>query len=495
MARVIFVLSFVLVSAAAADSDVEGNVVGQWLREDGPFHVLSDIQIPADEELTIDAGVQVLFEGGFHFTVRGRLNAIGGDLRDQHIIFTRPDSTRWWGINFTSESHIRSRLLYCELINPWIGVECDSCSPRINNTYIQTVNKGIELDAAAPDIDGNMISFGAANSHLNPVGISMINRSAPRIRNNRVELNAGSGSEIIGIMIDDSQPIIENNWIDLKSEGTAYGVFSSGHVTKLWISYNIIRTHSPTEMVGLRLCNSTGVRVYNNDIHLIGTSSAGTGMYFDSGCSILLYNNIIFGNGSSTGIIAEDDVIDVESGYNDLWAHSLNYSGLWRGANTDIYADPRWVNAHSAATAREDYALQWINYPRLEGKSPCIDAGMPGPLDLDGTRQDIGAVYYHQVPIVDVADGSESLPLVFTVNTHPNPFNSQLTIDVNLGAQDQVSIAVFDFSGRAVQQIWNGPLGGAQRLSWHPSAVPAGEYLLRVQSRRGSQVEKIVFLP
>jgi len=495
VACTIFLLSFVLISVAAADSDVEGNVVGIWLLEDGPFHVWSDIEIPAGEELTIDSGARVLFEGNFHFTIRGRLNAVGGDQPDQHISFARPDSSGWWGLRFTPESHIRSMLNYCDIYYAWIGVECDSASPRLYNNYIKANNKGIDLDASSPDIDGNTLMVSGGHTQQNPMGICMINGSIPRVRNNRIELSAGPGSELIGVMINGSQPTIENNWIDLKSDGTAYGIYTMGHVTKLEICYNIIRTHSPTEMIGIRLGTSTGVRVYNNDVHLIGTSSACTGLYFDSGCNVILYNNIIFGNGSSTGIFTEDDVVSAESGYNDFWSNGVNYNGHWRGGNGDISANPRWVNAHLASTAREDYTLQWNNYPEPGGKSPCIDAGMPGPLDLDRTPQDMGAVYYHQAPVNLTPRIDAAIPGGFAVNPHPNPFNSQLNIDVNLDSKERVSIIIFDINGRAVQNLWSGELTGTHRLIWQPSNLPAGEYMLRLSDGNRIQTERIVFLP
>ena len=54
-----------------------GNVNGTWTKKSSPYIIKGEINIPDGETLTIEPGVEVIFEGHYKFNVQGRLLAIG----------------------------------------------------------------------------------------------------------------------------------------------------------------------------------------------------------------------------------------------------------------------------------------------------------------------------------------------------------------------------------------------------------------------------------
>ena len=104
----------------------------------------------------------------------------------------------------------------------------------------------------------------------------------------------------------------------------------------------------------------------------------------------------------------------------------------------NINDTPMFVNS-----TIDDYHLQF--------GSPCIDAGDPAsPPDPDGTRADMGALYYDQTGIggaVNPAPAFEMYPVT------PNPFSSIVNIHFSLPDDGNVNIMIYDIAGREVFTI------------------------------------------
>jgi hypothetical protein len=81
-----------------------------------------------------------------------------------------------------------------------------------------------------------------------------------------------------------------------------------------------------------------------------------------------------------------DDNRRIEESYNCYWQNGTNYLSRPNDP-TNLYTDPRFAILGQCHFALARY-------------SPCIDAGNPAPAfnDSDGTRSDIGAVYFEQSP-------------------------------------------------------------------------------------------------
>ncbi|GAI98389.1 unnamed protein product, partial [marine sediment metagenome] len=128
--------------------------------------------------------------------------------------------------------------------------------------------------------------------------------------------------------------------------------------------------------------------IYNNTIDNNGldpqpAGSVASGIECGESSLPQIRNNIITNN-ADHGINCLD-ASALAISYNDVWGHTnSDYLGCVAGTG-DISEDPFFVDPLAA------------NY-RLQAKSPCIDAGDPASnLDLDGTRADMGAYYFHQL--------------------------------------------------------------------------------------------------
>ncbi len=102
---------------------------------------------------------------------------------------------------------------------------------------------------------------------------------------------------------------------------------------------------------------------------------------------------------------------------------------------------------------------------------------------------------YHITSAVDFADKVQ--PSSFDLNTaYPNPFNSDLRVEFTLGQTDHASLAAFDMAGRQIATLFDG-IGnaGVHQVTWQPQDMPAGVYLLRLESAGKSALQKVVYMP
>ena len=114
----------------------------------------------------------------------------------------------------------------------------------------------------------------------------------------------------------------------------------------------------------------------------------------------------------------------------------------------------------------------------MTAHSPCIDAGDPNSLhDPDNTITDLGAYYF------DLSLGVEEhpfglKPLAFSLySPYPNPFNASTTISFNLPSPANVTMKIYDITGREVQSLHSGRLSaGNHRLEWNSQGAASSIY-------------------
>ncbi|OQX79534.1 MAG: hypothetical protein B6D64_04680 [Bacteroidetes bacterium 4484_276] len=96
-----------------AQTQVSGNQSGTWNAANSPYQVIGEIIIPSGQILTIEAGVEVNFQGHYKFTVQGNLQALGTET-DSIFFTTDNQATGWGGIRFDGSDGI-SNLSYCRI--------------------------------------------------------------------------------------------------------------------------------------------------------------------------------------------------------------------------------------------------------------------------------------------------------------------------------------------------------------------------------------------
>ncbi len=122
----------------------------------------------------------------------------------------------------------------------------------------------------------------------------------------------------------------------------------------------------------------------------------------------------------------------------------------------------------------------WAYYQRLDTNNPTnqffVQVSTVCPAEPDGTLE------AHLDPQFDFPT---ALPATFAVHgAAPNPFRSSTALTVVLPHVAQVTARVFDLLGREVAQVIDEALpAGTHRLTWRPTGLSGGTYLLRLEVR------------
>lgn len=360
----------------SSNSFVSGTVSGIWSIENSPYIVDGDVTITNSNELVINPGVEVRFNGHYKFIVNGKLTAQG--TKTDRIIFTRHEPTtesRGWGIRFDGAMEGTSVLSHCVIEYGYAddGEWNSSLDDRGGGVYVNHSNVVIENC----HIRNNTATTGGG-IYANAAGGNLV------VRNNTIENNVafnhgyiGCGGGGISVYAGRSTTaIIENNLIignsysgnDLNYEGGGGIQLSAGSAS---------------------VVNNT---VYGN------SSPKGSGIHTFNGYSGIIKNNIVWGNSDSRN----GDQITIETGYDpgsipeglDIRYNNIQDEGIvvvyrntpqginYTGGVGNISSDPHFVNPYSG-----DYRLQ-AGSQSIDGGDPDSDYfNEPRP---NGNRIDIG---------------------------------------------------------------------------------------------------------
>ena len=362
----------------ASGTTVTNVASGKWTRSGSPYLIKGDIQVPKGQQLTIEPGVEVRFDGHYKFVVEGTLNAVG--TPDAKVIFTRnrdTDDSRGWGIRFINSEN-SSQLAYCTVEYGYADNGKWDSSSDDRGAGIAIFNSSVTVEDCL--IKNNKATTGA--------GIYIASRKPTIVRRNVIVDNVAfshgynaCGGGGIAISSSSDEVLLENNII-------ARNAYSGND-----------RNYEGGGGISLGYGNA---KVLNNTI--FGNSSPkGSGIHTSRGYKGLIQNNILWGNtGSKNG-----EQVSVETGYtpgpvpavtiqhNIIQSRGIvvlsrnDFQASFSGTN-NISIDPRFVN-----TEKYDFHLQ--------ANSPAIDRGasqnapktdLEGYSRPNGRGYDIGAYEY-----------------------------------------------------------------------------------------------------
>lgn len=444
----VFLLLSCIVSDLSADTIIPGGYVsGTWTATGSPYLVQGDITIHVDSTLNIEPDVDVNFQGHYMLTVNGELQAIGTET-DSIGFFAADTVIGWKGISFREPGTGQitfSKIQYVRS-NEWIvsAIYCGS-SGHVTIAHSEIVNNtgynggGIWLES----------SYGANFT------ISYCTISHNRAGNKGGGIYGGGVGTIEYCVI---------------SENFCHGVEVSGGAAYIY---------SPLDTVIFDHCTFS-----RNDGHIADGISLGPVPTSHMICRNCIfeghYGNAIFGPGSTITYCDffnnGGDVIPIPPGFGDLV--QVNTNGDSCDIYGDIFLDPLFEDPDAG-----NYRITWANWPVFDTtRSSCIDAGNPdSPYDPDGTICDMGAYYYDQQQ--SAIDPSDVLPLRFSLSQNfPNPFNASTLIKYELPQQSQVTIEVYDLTGRIVKTLYNGlkPAGHHQAI-WRADDIASGVYFYKLR--------------
>ncbi|MDZ7391616.1 MAG: right-handed parallel beta-helix repeat-containing protein [candidate division KSB1 bacterium] len=256
------------------------------------------------------------------------------------------------------------------------------------------------------------------------------------------------------------------------------GIFSDGD--NALICYCILRNNS----VGIYLHNGSQATLYNNTI-----AHNRTGIYMQINPAPKIYNNIISHNSESgmyrnTAHSLGNPMIQ----YNDYYGNTADfgfYGTAWtpQPGTGDLYLDPLLVGGSPV-----DY--------HLTPNSPCIDAGDPlSLLDPDGTRADIGALFYDQATGIELTPNAELPGEFYLYPAYPNPFNPATTVRFSVPEPAHLTLTVYDLLGQRVSQLAKGYFQpGLYQFQFDATGLASGIYFYQLQMGSYRAVRKMVLL-
>ncbi|MCP4582995.1 MAG: hypothetical protein GY839_15410, partial [candidate division Zixibacteria bacterium] len=246
------------------------------------------------------------------------------------------------------------------------AIICDGTSPVIKNCIIE---------------DNYNIIYSPSSTGG---GLLFRNNAAPRITKNIFRDNyAMHGAAIAGYGCDEyHQALIDSNYIhnnETHNNGAGFHFYDCSFIFK----HNLVFNNIAGVAGGAGRIDARGGIIENNAICNNAASSLAGGIFTDGNSTdTYIRNNIFYGNDFYGFYVASGSNFHLL--YNCFYA---NVSGPYFYINPEegnILVDPLMIDPEN-----DDY--------NLTGSSPCINAGDPSsPQDPDGSRADIGALYYHE---------------------------------------------------------------------------------------------------
>jgi hypothetical protein len=504
----------------------EGEVNGEWIKENSPYYIEGDIYIGPDQRLAIDPGVKVIFNGAFNFDIAGRLEAVGTPT--DSISFTLQDTTGfhfgemqgWSGlyfIGYSSNSTENSLLSYCNIeFSAYAGINCEFYSNLlVSHSQIRyNANSGISVYEYSNISAENIAIYGNQG-----MGFKSI-YSAPVVNYFSITDNHETGLYIIGSSNAGTHPVFSNGLIENNisaSDGGGVRVLMDANPE---LNHVIIRNNSAVSGGGYYSYMAYGslhrVSIENNKavngggiylsmisqlqmdhsqvIYNMSQQHGGAVYILESGaalthCTIarnvsgesaggLYYNNFYnYNNTIRNSIIWDNQPGEFVTVAEKPVVSFSNIKGGFAGG-TNIKEDPLFADPE-----HHDFHLTWVGFPYdFDQKSPCIDAGDPSSeKDPDGTNADMGAFYFEQ-DYITISDKNYQPDGMFV---YPNPVADKLNIH---GVDGVRKAEIRNLSGALV---WEKE--GTSKINMDVSQLTTGIYLLMVyQMNDEVKIQKII---
>jgi len=264
------------------------DINGTWTKQNSPYIIKGDINIPAGKTLTIEPGVKIIFQGNYKLNVQGKLVAQG--TKTDSIIFTYDTTTLsgknlkgWLGIRFDRRPVVFDTIKFKIPDNENVKILIEE---RIIKGLLDTTTK-IRLKLTGEDIVNDTL---LPDSLFNKIPLSILNK---------IEKVNATGAERPyvfggGVYIYRYSNLIISNCTFTNNNAYAGGAIYCKEASPI-ISNNLIKNCKSASSGGAMIFIHSGVFIYNNTI--IGNESGYNGgaiLFYESNPYIL--NNTFLQN-------------------------------------------------------------------------------------------------------------------------------------------------------------------------------------------------------
>ncbi len=405
---------------------IGGEISGVLSKENSPYIVINDLVVLSNNDLVIEPGVELKFNGPLYLTVgpTARLRAIGSE--NDSIRFSAVDpQKKWYGIWFNQTGN-NDTLAYCvirEVREPGSmeqpygsgAVTANYCTPTILNSRFVNNEVAVHLHNAV-ESDMDFVTISHCCFQQNDLSIFSF-----------------------------WSTLLTENSIFIHNTGLSFRFYLNQRYNKHCIMNNIVISQNNT--------SSSVIRVSG---------------YGDDEEYLIIKNSIIFDNQPESGTLIESISTPIYIDYCNIDTSSENWFvgednvfypewpiGTYEWGKGNISQDPLFSNPDNG-----DFTLQ--------DKSPCIDSGDPDPIynDLEdplkpgfalwpargGLRNDMGAYggsdYVMEMPEkYRIPDSFALMP------NYPNPFNPSTKINYELPITNYVDLNIYNVLGQKVANL------------------------------------------
>ncbi len=377
----------------------------------------------------------------------------------------------------------------CELRTCGAGIVVLKASTTISNNIIQNnqnITSNISLGAGlfCDEIDGEI----AIQNNL------FEDNTGP------LEANAGPGGGICILDANDTKILVDRNMFINNIAKVGAGLYERNSFQVI-LTNNVFIDNTSKNGGGIGMfhpsTNPSEFRpiIANNTFYGNSASDKGGAVRFSGEISSpVIFNSLFWENESPLGQ-------DINNGSNEevaVFYSNLNtnaVSGLWNGDN-NLFLDPSIEEDHyHLDECGSDMINKGIDLLEVDGQwyfSPVTDIdGQLRPFET--TMPDIGADETSCLVITKIFH-QEILPSTY-LNSFPNPFKDQTTIEFSIEQTDFAKLSIIDYSGKEIQTLVSEYLQtGKHQFEWNADGLPAGIYFLRLETNGISETKKLVLL-
>ena len=194
----------------------------------------------------------------------------------------------------------------------------------------------------------------------------------------------------------------------------------------------------------------------------------------------------IYGGGEDEGgrcIIQTEDLSYVVTGHTETYA-------------TSIWFDLYFLKLDEFG----NIIMETIFYKYNTNAGYCIRESTDGSYLISGHTGFISVFEKFWVlkigDVISVEQIAQSKSRIFKIhNPHPNPFNATVTLDFTLPSASDVTISVFDITGKEVATLIEGPhSSGAGTVTWSAEGASSGVYFARLEAGGSAQIRKLLLV-
>lgn len=456
-----FLISTVIVSAQTTIK--EGEVSGKWTRQLSPYLINGDIYVAENNLLTIEAGVQVIFQTNSSLKINGLLLAIGNEA--DSITFTADKAeVGWAGIQWLNlgvfEGDVFSRLEYCR----FSYAKSRGRFPANYGGAIRIMNTNNVIVGHCLFEDCEALKWGEAEAKGG--AMALVNSDA-KISHCTFRNNTSTFGGAL-VLVSASRPVIDN-CLFVRNSALQYG----GAVEVMELS-------SPS------FVNCTFADNY---------SEYGGGAFdLFPNVHVTMLNCIVWNNQAGRVL----DQINLRS---DKATITFAYCNVEGGIET--FSLNSVTNQHKGNIDKLPEFINSGSQPYMPASgSPCIDAGTTVnsffPLGWNMPDEDISGNFRIYANSIDMGCYEYVFDRPFfppkknpkmTINEnlemliYPSPASTTVNFHYNLTKDSHVRLIVFDMQGRTVANLLNSVQNeGTQKLEWNVQSLPKGTYIYKIKA-------------